>query len=221
MEYFGTSAKNYGDTARGGGMTLNINEDITLPNQTREGKSKTIKANYYKTGVSNLCEHESVFQATGVAELVSAPIQVGAMPRPNGELSKSQGFRIYSVNSKSVTLKGNAGGSGGKTGLYAIPIEYANDKPIKAVCLTDGKEYTVYEVSNGTIQIKNRSYPIKLEDGFYIIRKLTVKECMRLQTVPEWFDFGVVSNAQAYKMLGNGWTCDVISHLIEATQATL
>ena len=110
---------------------------------------------------------------------VATPVQVGAMPRPNGELSKSQGFRIYSVNSKSVTLKGNAGGSGGKTGLYAIPIEYIDDKPTKAVCLTDGKEYTVYEVSNETIEIKNRSYPIKLEDGFYIIRKLTVRECVQ------------------------------------------
>jgi site-specific DNA-cytosine methylase len=55
-------------------------------------------------------------------------------------------------------------------------------------------------------------------DGFYIIRKLTVSECKRLQTVPEWYEFPV-SDAQAYKMLGNGWTVEVIAHLIRATQA--
>lgn len=62
----------------------------------------------------------------------------------------------------------------------------------------------VYEVKNGLINIKGREYPIRLADGFYIIRKLTVLECMRLQTVPEGYIFPV-SNFQAYKMLGNGW----------------
>lgn len=75
----------------------------------------------------------------------------------------------------------------------------------------DGKTYPVYEVTNGLITIKDKQYPIKLPDGYYIIRKLTVKECMRLQTVPEWYAFPV-SDRQAYKMLGNGWTVDIIAH---------
>lgn len=49
------------------------------------------------------------------------------------------------------------------------------------------------------------------------IHKLTVKECMRLQTVPEWYEFPV-SNSQAYKMLGNGWTVDVIAHILEGLE---
>jgi site-specific DNA-cytosine methylase len=44
-----------------------------------------------------------------------------------------------------------------------------------------------------------------------------VSECKRLQTVPEWYEFPV-SDTQAYKMLGNGWTVEVIAHLIKATQ---
>ena len=72
-----------------------------------------------------------------------------------------------------------------------------------------------YEVKDGKITIKGKQYPIKLKDGYYIIRKLTVSECKRLQTVPEWYEFPV-SNSQAYKMLGNGWTCEVIAHLIRA-----
>ncbi len=43
-------------------------------------------------------------------------------------------------------------------------------------------------------------------------RKLTPVECERLQTVPEGYTEGV-SNTQRYKMLGNGWTVDVIAHI--------
>ena len=53
-----------------------------------------------------------------------------------------------------------------------------------------------------------------MHDGYYIIRKLTVGECMRLQTVPEWYDFSSVSDTQAYEMLGNGWCVEVIKHLL-------
>ena len=154
------------------------------------------------------------------AELVAEPIndiyQVGAMPRPDGEISTSAGFRIYSTEAKGRYLCANGGGAGAKTGLYAIPYEIEFDdygRPIKAIG-KDGKEITIYEVRDGKIAIKGKQYPIKLKDGYYIIRKLTVCECMRLQTVPEWYEFPV-SNSQAYKMLGNGWTCEVIAHILE------
>lgn len=100
-----------------------------------------------------------------------------------------------------------------------------NDNPQKTNCLStvekdnmiiqaaDGRTTPVYEVRNGMITIKGTHYPIKLADGFYIIRKLTVLEAMRLQTVPEWYVFPV-SDSQAYKMLGNGWTVDVIAHIM-------
>lgn len=44
------------------------------------------------------------------------------------------------------------------------------------------------------------------------IRKLTPTECARLQTIPTWYKF-VVSETQQYKMLGNGWTVEVIKHI--------
>lgn len=75
------------------------------------------------------------------------------------------------------------------------------------------KDVPIYEVKDGFITVKGKQYPIKLVDGFYIIRKLTVRECMRLQTVPEWYEWPV-SKSQAYKMLGNGWTVEVIAHLL-------
>lgn len=225
-------------------------------NITNEGKSQTIKAQYQQSSIANFCKYTSTYGATGVAE----PIRVGALPRPNGELSTSQAMRVYSTEGKSVNLVSGGGGMGGKTGLYAVPIkvgevgnggqgnriysvegksvsqtatsggmgsntglyaipvEFENDKPTKATSCADGKTYTVYEVKDGLITIKGKQYPIKLIDGYYIIRKLTVSECKRLQTVPEWYEFPV-SDSQAYKMLGNGWTVDVIAHLIEATLA--
>ena len=45
-------------------------------------------------------------------------------------------------------------------------------------------------------------------------RKLTPIECERLQTVPDNFT-AVVSNTQRYKALGNGWTIDVIAHILQ------
>ena len=161
-----------------------------------------------------------------IAEPVADTIQVGSLPRPNGELSTSQAMRIYSTEGKSVNLVSGGGGMGGKTGLYAVPVEFKDNIPTfkdniptKAVSYADGKTYTVYEVKNGLITIKGKEYPIKLNDGYYIIRKLTVSECKRLQTVPEWYEFPV-SDTQVYKMLGNGWTVDVIAHLIKATLNT-
>ena len=150
--------------------------------------------------------------------MVAQPVRVGALPRPNGELSTSQAFRVYSTDGKSVNITSGGGGAGGKTGLYAIPVEFDGDVPTKAISGADGKTYPVYEVKDGLITIKGKQYPIKLADGYYIIRKLTVSECKRLQTVPEWYEFPV-SDSQAYKMLGNGWTVEVIAHLIRATQA--
>ena len=74
-------------------------------------------------------------------------------------------------------------------------------------------EQPIYEVKNGLITIKDKQYPIKLADGHYIIRKLTPVECERLQTLPDGYT-KAVSNTQRYKGLGNGWTAEVIIHIL-------
>jgi len=48
-----------------------------------------------------------------------------------------------------------------------------------------------------------------------LFRYYTLKEYCRLQTVPEGYFDGVVSENQAKKMLGNGWTVDVIAHILK------
>ena len=149
----------------------------------------------------------------GCESMVTEPIQVGSLPRPNGELSTSQAMRIYSQDGKSVTQSAGGGGLGGKTGLYAIPVQWDNGTPLKAASCADGKTYTVYEVKDGQITIKGKQYPIKLSDGSYIIRKPTVRECARLQTMPDDYCKSVSDN-RAYAALGNGWTAEVIIHLL-------
>lgn len=69
-------------------------------------------------------------------DMNNCPVQVGAMPRPNGELSKSQAFRIYSADAKSVTINSGGGGAGGKTGLYAVPVNPLQSG--KSRCVTAG-----------------------------------------------------------------------------------
>ena len=61
---------------------------------------------------------------------------------------------------------------------------------------------------------KTGLYKVDLPDGDYIIRKLTPVECERLQTLPDNWTDGV-SNTQRYKAIGNGWTVDVIAHILK------
>lgn len=46
-----------------------------------------------------------------------------------------------------------------------------------------------------------------------MLRRLTPNECARLQTIPDWYKWWC-SDTQAYKMLGNGWTVEVIKHIL-------
>ena len=52
-----------------------------------------------------------------------------------------------------------------------------------------------------------------LTDG-YKLRRLTPIECERLQTVTDNYT-NHVSDSQRYKMLGNGWTVDIIAHIFK------
>lgn len=129
-----------------------------------------------------------------ICEKIDEPIRIGDIG------STAQAHRVYSCDGKSVTINANGGGQGGKTGLYTCP--------------STSFENNVYLVENGLVTIKDEQYPIKLEDGLYIIRKLTPVECERLQTLPDGYTEGV-SNTQRYKGLGNGWTAEVIIHILQ------
>jgi DNA-cytosine methyltransferase len=69
---------------------------------------------------------------------------------------------------------------------------------------SEGKSPTVNTMQGGNL------HPKALHNSR--IRRLTTKECMRLQTVSDSYKMPV-SDSQRYKMLGNGWTIDVISYI--------
>ena len=119
-------------------------------------------------------------------------------------------FQYFEVNEE--PQKTNCLTTVQKDNMIAVPV-IPDGKGQFVIKAAGGKEIPVYEVRGGRITIKEKTYPIKLADGFYIIRKLTVTECKRLQTVPDTYAFPV-SDTQAYKMLGNGWTVDVIAHIM-------
>ena len=209
-------------------------------NQLASGKSRTVDAHMGKLEKNLVPRINDPNPAKQQYDCIIQPIRVGDMPNAAGEVSGRQSGRIYSVDGKGVPLQArpNGGGAdGAATGLYAVPAgmawrgrgdssayEVRDDQKANSVTAAghqsrlvieaaDGKTYPVYEVRDGQITIKGKKYHIKLADGFYIIRKLTVTECKRLQTVPEDYIFPV-SDTQAYKMLGNGWTVDVIAHIL-------
>lgn len=173
--------------------------------------------------------------------IIADPIRIGTIKNnAKKQTHDSKQYRVYSLDGKATTLCGEGGGLGAKTGLYAVPapdtasmswrgrgdgsqFEVRSDG--KSATLTtghqnrwivqmaDGKTAPIYEVTDGEIEINGKKHPIKLPDGHYIIRKLTPVECERLQTLPDNYT-AAVSNTQRYRGLGNGWTAEVIIHIL-------
>ena len=155
---------------------------------SQDGKSVTLSANGGGMGGK-----------TGLYAIPTEPVRVGEIN------AGGQGDRIYDANGKSCAITANSGGSGGSgQGLYATPA--GENSPYS--------DKNIYEVKDGLITIKGKQYPIRLPDGFYIIRKLTVTECCRLQTLPDDY-CRAVSDSRAYKGLGGGWTAEVIIHILQ------
>lgn len=161
-----------------------------------DGKSVTIRANGGGGGAK-----------TG---LYACPVNVELVPFVEKAMDEIVGkygylpemFNPYNraeIKEKHPTF--TASGGNRQTDSSSVFIVNPSDKP-------------VYEVKSGLITIKGKQYPIKLADGYYIIRKLTVTECCRLQTMPDDY-CRTVSNSQAYKGLGNGWTAEVIIHILK------
>jgi len=88
-----------------------------------------------------------------------------------------------------------------------VAIDIKGHEQIKRVYSPDGKSPTVTTCGGGHREPK-------IITSNYHWRKLTPLECERLQTAPDNYTEGV-SNTQRYKMLGNGWTVDVICHILK------
>lgn len=207
-------------------------------NVTKDGKSQCIRATYYKDGIRNLVAN-NVDKRTCVAE----PVRVGALPIKVGEIGKvgnenyivpyenvGECQTIQKAIPKLVDKFGYVPEKFNAYNLAEIEDKYptlSTGSMVTSSCATtkfeevdepiwmdwDKKKRPIYRVENGLITIKGKQYPIKLADGCYIIRKLSPVECERLQTLPDGYT-RAVSNAQRYRGLGNGWTAQVIIHIL-------
>lgn len=132
---------------------------------------------------------------------------------------------VATVNGKSHTIPATYY----KAGTNLFPIYKAEESrqkiavPIRVGQIGKGGQgqriYSVHGKSvtmtanGGGMGAKTGLYKIDLPDGDYIIRKLTPIEAERLQTLPDNYTAGI-SYTQRYKCIGNGWTVDVIAHIL-------
>lgn len=117
----------------------------------------------------------------------------------------SQGNRVYDPNGLSCTLSSQGGGMGAKTGLYAVPVL----TPDRAEKRQNGRRFKENGEPMFTLTGQDR-HGVLLGKR---IRKLTPKECFRLQGFPdEYFEraAAVNSDRQRYKQAGNSVTVNVI-----------
>lgn len=117
-----------------------------------------------------------------------------------GELKEKNGYVAFNPNkAKCLTVRGEP--SWNTTYILQWP-HGSNKGGLRAI---DGKTPT----------LTTSSWPannLLLNEG--LVRKLTSRECEKLQTVPVGYTSSV-SDSQRYKMLGNGWTIDVIAHILK------
>ena len=139
----------------------------------------------------------------------------GSQLNPN---YKSQANTIHDVNKKSGTICAGTHGyvngyvAGAWRGRYKIDGVRQDGKGSVAGKTTQMLELRKDEKTNALTTVQKDN--VVVENDTMNWRKLTPLECERLQTVDDNYTEGV-SNTQRYKMLGNGWTIDVISHILK------
>jgi len=119
--------------------------------------------------------------------------------------------RVYSPDGKSPTVNTMGGGNREpKVVMGAYRGRYNEDGSIsqRLELRKDQKTNTITTVQKDNVLTQDEVY----------WRKLTPLECERLQTVPDNYT-NHVSNTQRYKMLGNGWTIEVIAHILKNMEA--
>lgn len=166
-----------------------------------KSKSRTLTTNKGEGQKISIAIAEYIVPFDKTLQILDKEVQRGKV----GYFRKdSQANRVYYIHDKAITLTGEAGGGAAKMGQYLFGCITPDriEKRQNGQRFNDGKKFYTL-----TAQDKHGV----LIEGY--IRKLTPIECERLQTVPDNYS-AIVSNSQRYKMLGNGWTVDVIAHIL-------
>jgi site-specific DNA-cytosine methylase len=121
--------------------------------------------------------------------------------------------RVYSTDAKARTIMGSGGNLNDKAGQYLIEMRQVIQ--LNPSTESGGKQpyqqnrvFDINGINPALTTLWNGANLINTSK----IRRLTPTECERLQTVKDGYS-AHVSDSQRYKMLGNGWTVDVIAHI--------
>ncbi len=139
----------------------------------------------------------------------------------NNSGEKSRTFMAGYYKYGEATILTNDGFKGGTTAV-AVHVrvgEYGRGGQGQRIYSVRGKSVTL-SANGGGQGAKTGLYRIDLPDGDYIIRKLTPIEAERLQTLPDNYTEGI-STTQRYKCIGNGWTVEVISHILNGLKGVI
>lgn len=99
------------------------------------------------------------------------------------------------------------------------PCTKLENKPVRIGTIgRGGQGERVYSLTGKSVTVSACGGGRGAKGGLYLIndcvRKLSLRELARLQTIPENYSFECISDAQAKKCIGNGWTVDVIAHIL-------
>lgn len=115
--------------------------------------------------------------------------------RKSGGKQPYQQDRYYSTDGQAPALMA---GNGGKT--------------VDTLCIASGQAHATAEINKSTPMVAANGMALVGSPADMRLRRLTPTECVRLQTVPDWYRWEC-SETQQYRMLGNGWTVEVIRHI--------
>ena len=205
-------------------------KDILEDGFTDRDKAHCVDANYFKGG--NLKSYFEKHRRQLVFDFTDEADAEGTVLAGEADLKgHDYNRRVYHPDGKAPTLAAASGGNLEPKVLYPASIvgrrlndgvrdDYNKDVPVSQ-CLevhdTKGKARCLSTVEKDTLvsPLPTGRYPDAYSDDMRLMwRKLTPIECERLQTVPDNYT-NHVSNTQRYKMLGNGFTVDVIAFLLE------
>lgn len=191
---------------------------VAIPVNTVNGKSHTVPATYYKAGTDLFPS----YHAENSRQKIAVPVETDIDDNGNKVVvGAAQRGRYVKDNKTEQHIevrrdnKSNCLTTVQKDTLVCAPIrigQYGKGGQGQRIYSVRGKSVTL-SANGGGQGAKTGLYKIDLPDGDYIIRKLTPIEAERLQTLPDNYTAGI-SNTQRYKCIGNGWTVDVIAHIL-------
>jgi site-specific DNA-cytosine methylase len=175
-------------------------------------KAHCLDANYFKGGnlKSYFEKHrrQLVFSKDGLCHVGDADI------KGNDTIK-----RVYHPDGKAPTLTTMGGGHrepkvlcGAWRGRYVLDGVRQDHKQKVAGLTTQRLEVRQDGKTNALTTVQKDNVAVNVDELKW--RKLTPLECERLQTVPDGYT-NHVSNTQRYRMLGNGWTVDVVAHIFD------